>query len=93
MDCDLAQSDIDRSSILPIFIFIFLLLCFALLQPPGLIFIGDLVSREDVGSDKSHFQITGGEGRFSMTQPLETNDAVGSHTVNESNDTGQNLDS
>jgi hypothetical protein len=82
----------DCFSILPVLVLLFLLLRLALLQPPPLVLVGDLVSRQDVCVDESYFQIAGGKGRFSMAEPLEANDAVGSYAVNECNDTRQNLD-
>jgi hypothetical protein len=79
-------------SILPVVFFVLLLLFAALQFPLLLILIGDLVPRKNICTDKSRFQISGRKSLLSATQTFEPNDTIGSHAINESNDTWQNLD-
>jgi hypothetical protein len=79
-------------SILPVVFFVLLLLFTALQFPPLLILIGDFVSRKNICTDKSRFQVSGRKSLLSATQAFKSNDAIGSHAINESNDTWQNLD-
>lgn len=79
------------ASIFPVILFIILSLCSALLQPPHVVFFGDLVPCENTGADQPGFKISCCKSVWRFAEPFESNDPISSYAVDKSNDAWQDL--
>jgi hypothetical protein len=80
------------SSVFPVFLLLIVVSGFAFLQPPSLVFLGDLVSGEDPCADKSRLEFSCREVIWRPSESFKPNDAVRTYAIDESESAWKNLD-